>query len=51
MIICPGVGIGGSHPPQVPGEHLAQHRAAARIAVSQVRGGDLAARLFGAGFG
>ena len=41
----PRAGGSGAHPPQVPGEDLAQHRAAARVAVSQVRGGSLGARL------
>ena len=40
-----GAGGGGSYPPQVTGEDLAQFGAAARVAVSQVRGGGLGARL------
>src|SRR5581483_3759687 len=38
-------GGGGSYPPQVPGEDVAQHLAAARVTVPQVRGGRLGARL------
>ena len=39
------VGGGRAHPPQVPGQHLAQHRAAARVAVAEVGRGDGAAGL------
>ena len=39
------VGGGRAHPPQVPGQHLAQRGAAARVAVAEVGRGDGAAGL------